>query len=380
MRPNPVVALFCGRLLPTSETFIAKQGEGLQQFTPHYVGTRFVKGIALPPERTQVVNRGGIIGTCEEALFKLWGTSPKLARHLQQLNPALVHAHFGVCGALALPIVTALKLPLIVTFHGLDATMTDQYARQHSLSTRIYLRRREALQQSAERFICVSAFIKTQLLNQGFPADKLQVHYIGVDPHLLAPDRTIHREPIVLFVGRLVEKKGCEYLIRAMAHVRVRYPDVKLVIIGDGPLRQTLERLAAKTLKNYQFLGTQPAEVVRGWMMRSHLLAVPSITAATGDSEGLPTVVLEAQSLGLPVVASQHGGIPEAVVHQETGLLAPERNWQSLAQHIQNLFQDVSNWRRLSLNGRQHIQSKFNLHQQTQALEKIYHTVQKQEF
>ncbi|MGF1604563.1 MAG: glycosyltransferase [Thermosynechococcaceae cyanobacterium] len=380
MAPNPAVALFCGRLLPASETFIPMQGEGLKQFTPYYIGTRFVDGISLPPERTHVVNSGGIIGTCAEVLFKQWGTSPKLVRYLQQLNPALVHAHFGVCGTLALPLVTALNLPLIVTFHGLDATMTDQYARRHSLSTRVYLRRREALKRRAQCFICVSEFIKAQLLTQGFPADKLRVHYIGVDAHILSPDPSIVREPIILFVGRLVEKKGCEYLIRAMAQVRVNYPEVKLVIIGDGPLRQALETLATKTLKHYQFLGMQPSARVRDWMMRSHLLIVPSVTSAVGDSEGLPTVILEAQAMGLPVVASQHGGIPEAVMHRETGLLVPERNWQSLAQQIENLLQPSSDWQRFSINGQQQVRRKFNLHQQIQNLERIYHRVKEQEF
>lgn len=202
------IVLFCGRLLPASETFIRLQGESLTQFTPHYMGTRLVKGVSLPPDRTQVVNQGGILGAATEVAFKLWGRSPQLAQYLARLRPSLVHAHFGVCGALILPLVTAWRLPLIVTFHGLDATMSDQYARRHSISTWVYLQRREALKQRTQCFICVSEFIKAKLLAQGFPAHKILVHYIGIDTDVFCPDSSIVREPVVLFVGRLVEKKG----------------------------------------------------------------------------------------------------------------------------------------------------------------------------
>ncbi len=372
MNPKPSVILFCGRLLPASETFIPLQGEGLQKFTPHYVGTRFVPGVALPPERIQVVNQGGVWGTVAEIVFKILGIAPQMSQHLQTLNPVLVHAHFGVCGALALPLLNAVRVPLIVTFHGLDATMTDDYARRHSISTRVYLHRREALKQKTHLFICVSEFIKAKLLQQGFPGDKLLVHYIGIDTHLFRPDPTITREPVVLFVGRFVEKKGCEYLLQAMVQVSHQQPEASLVVIGDGPLRPDLEALAARTLPRYKFLGMQPAKVVRDWMHRSQVFVVPSVTSTMGDSEGLPMVVLEAQAMGLPVVASRHGGIPEAVIHEETGFLVNEREWQTLARYILVLLQDISVWQRLSVNGRQSVLDNFDVHQQTQILEDIY--------
>lgn len=376
---SPIV-LFCGRLLPASETFIRLQGESLTEFTPHYMGTRLVEGVSLPTDRTQVVNQGGILGVATEVAFKLWGRSPPLAQYLTQLRPSLVHAHFGVCGTLILPMVTALRLPLIVTFHGLDATMSDQYARRHSISTWIYLRRREALKQKTQRFICVSAFIKAKLLAQGFPDHKILVHYIGIDTDVFCPDLSIARKPVVLFVGRLVEKKGCKYLIRAMGQVNLAQPNTKLVIIGDGPLRQELETWAANTLNNYEFLGAQPAAIVRDWMRKSSLLVVPSVTSVTGDSEGLPMVVIEAQATGLPVIASRHGGIPEAISHGETGLLVSERNWQDLAQQVQYLLQNPVSWQEISKNGRQQTLHKFNLHKQTQILEAIYHAVLKQDY
>lgn len=372
---KPNVILFGGRMLPPSETFIFAQGEGLQKFTPYYAGTRLVRGLSLPVERTLVVNRKQFLGAAQELIFKLVGTAPHLYRQLQKLNPVLIHAHFGVCGALALPLAQALKLPLIVTFHGLDATMSDEYARRNSISTRIYLRRREALKREAKLFVAVSEFIKAKLVEQGFPANKIVVHCIGVDTEVFQPDPAVLRKPVVLFVGRLAEKKGCEYLIRAMAQVQADMPEVELVIIGDGLLRQELELLAASVLRRYQFLGLQSQSVVKSWMNQASLLAVPSVTAATGDSEGLPTVVVEAQAMGLPVVGSIHAGIPQAVVHGETGLLSPERDCQALATNILQLMQDPQLRQRFSDRGQQRVQTLFNLHKQTRYLEDIYEAV-----
>lgn len=204
------LVFFSGLLLPPSETFIRAQGEGLQQFTPYYVGSRLVKGLSLPSERTLVVNRGGALGTAQEGLFKLLGSAPRLYKQVQQLNPVLIHAHFGLNGSLALPLARTLKIPMLVTFHGSDATKKDEYVRR-SISHQVYFRRREALKREARLFIAVSEFIKSKLVEQGFPQDKIVVHHIGVDTEVFQPDPAVPRQPVVLFVGRLAEKKGCEY-------------------------------------------------------------------------------------------------------------------------------------------------------------------------
>lgn len=178
----------------------------------------------------------------------------------------------------------------------------------------------------------------------------------------------------MLFVGRLAEKKGCKYLIQAMSQVQVVMPDVELVIIGDGPLRVDLENMAAMKLRHYRFLGTQPPQVVKNWMNRALLLAAPSVTAATGDSEGLPIVLIEAQAMGLPVVSSIHSGIPDAILHGQTGFLARERDWKILAEYILFLLNDRSLWQQFSQNGQERVRTQFNLRSQTSILEDIYST------
>jgi glycosyltransferase involved in cell wall biosynthesis len=373
--PKPVVVYFNSLLLPASQTFIRSQGEMLQQFTAHYVGSRRVEGLDLPCDRTWVVNPGQSLGPITEAWFKLSGMAPHLYRHIRQLNPALIHAQFGLSGALALPLAKSLNLPLIVHFRGADATVNEASARYTSLNHWIYFRRRNALKREARLFLTVSKFIKDKIVEQGFPPDKILTHYNGVNLTQFRSDPYIEREPIVLFVGRLTEKKGCEYLIQAMSQVQRAQPDIKLVIIGDGPLRSKLETEAQRSLQHYQFLGVQPPEAVKHWMNRARILAAPSVTAAEGDSEGLPNVVVEAQAMQLPVVSTVHAGIPEAVVHGETGFLAPERDPEKLAFYCLQLLNHSDLWQQFSLQGRTHVEANFNRIQQTRRLEEIYQSI-----
>lgn len=370
--PSQNVLFFNGRLLPPSETFIRAQGEGLQHFTPYYVGSKRVQGLSLPTERTVVVNQGDYFGIPKEFLFKTMGFAPSFYSRLRKLQPCLLHAHFTVCGALALPIAQQLKIPMIVTAYGLDVTMKDEYAHQASLSHRLYFQRLEQLKQKSCLFIAITEFIKNKLLEKGFPEDKIIVHPIGVDTEVFKPDSALQREPIVLFVARLVEKKGCEYLIRAMSEVQNSMPEVELVVIGDGPLREVLEQQASAQLKKYKFLGVQKPEEVKKWMNKAKIFSVPSITADSGDTEGLGVVFAEAQLMGTPVVSSNSGGIPEVVSHGETGFLAPEQDWRKLAEYISSLFKNAELWNEFSVSGQNRIQKLFDQAQLCQKLESIY--------
>ncbi|MGF1498868.1 MAG: glycosyltransferase [Elainellaceae cyanobacterium] len=369
------IVYFSSLLLPPSQTFIRAQGEELRKFTPHYVGSRRVAGLDLPANRTIVVNQGGALGRLAEIGFKFTGFAPQLYRQVRQLNPVLIHAQFGLSGVLALPLARSLNLPLIVHYRGADATIRDEHARYASVNHWIYLQRRDVLKENAKLFITVSKYIKEKLLEQGFPPNKILVHYSGINTADFTADPSLQREPIVLFVGRLAEKKGCEYLIRAMENVQVHHPEVELQIIGDGPLRSTLEALAAQLLRRYQFLGVRSPADVRQAMNRARLLVAPSVTSSQGDSEGLPNVVIEAQSMGLPVVSTRHAGIPEGVIHGETGFLAAERNVEELSHHCLTLLDDSNTWKQFSLRGQDHVRNQFDRPKQTRILEDVYAAV-----
>ena len=373
------IIYFSSLLLPPSQTFIKAQGEMLQRFTAYYVGSRRVAGLDLPDARTLVINRGGLGGKAAECLFKLIGVAPSCYQRVARLKPVLIHAQFGLSGALALPWARALRIPLVVHYRGADTMPNTAQTRYASVNHWVYFRRQYALTQDAQLFITVSKFIKHKLIQQGFPAHKIVHHYHGVDIDQFCPKPGSSREPIVLFVGRLTEKKGCIDLIEVMSRLQSTLlstlPNLKLVCIGDGPQRAQLEALAANKLRHYQFLGSQPAEVVAHWMNRAQLLAAPSVTTSQGDTEGLPNVILEAQAMGLPVLSTTHAGIPEAVIHGQTGLLAPERDVAQLTAHGRQLLTNTHLWQTLSQNGRAHVQIHFNRAKQTQALETLYEAV-----
>lgn len=369
------VLMFSSLLLPPSQTFVRAQAETLQAFTAYYAGSRRVPGLELPADRTLVINSGGKGGSAQELLFKLTGLAPQFTRRVQEIQPALVHAQFGLSGVLVLSLVRSLQVPLIVHYRGADATVDPHQARFNSLNHWLYYQRRPQLRQQAQLFLTVSKFIRDRLLAQGFPAEKVKAHYHGVDIAQFNPDPHRPREPVVLFVGRLAGKKGCDDLIQAMAKVQATLPDLELVMIGEGPLKAELEALAAQKLKRYQFLGVQPQAVVREWMNRAQVLAAPSVTTADGDSEGLPNVVLEAQAMQLPVVSTYHAGIPEAVIQGETGFLVQEHDADGLAAYILKMVQDQDLWLKFSHQGRSHMEQNFNRSRQTRVLEGIYESV-----
>jgi colanic acid/amylovoran biosynthesis glycosyltransferase len=145
-----------------------------------------------------------------------------------------------------------------------------------------------------------------------------------------------------------------------------------LVVIGAGPLRADYEARAVELGVRCRFLGVQPTAVVRDRMSRASVFCVPSVVAASGDAEGFGMVFIEAQAMGLPVVSTLSGGIPEAVKNGETGLLVAERDSAALAEAILRLMQDAELWQQYSLAGRRNVVNHFNLAQQTGRLENLF--------
>jgi glycosyltransferase involved in cell wall biosynthesis len=259
-----------------------------------------------------------------------------------------------------------------VTFHGYDATATDDWMRRESLRCRVFLRRRRALKRYGALFIAVSEFTRGKMLERGWPEEKIVVHYIGVDTAFFRPDPAVTRDPVVLFVGRLIEKKGATHLITAMRDVQARVPEAELVLIGHGSRRAQLERQASESGVRARFLGELPPEEVRGWMKRAQVLCAPSVTASNGDSEGLPTVIVEAQAMGLPVVASISAGIPEIVADGVTGFLGREGDVTALTAQLLTVLDDSALRERMGGAGRARVLAHFDLHRQTARLEALY--------
>jgi colanic acid/amylovoran biosynthesis glycosyltransferase len=369
------VVIFRGELLRLSETFVQAQAGALKNFVPRFAGIERVEnGIPTPADSILVMRDRSMAERLRGAMFRRGGFAPRFYRQLRGIAPSLIHAHFAPDAAVALPLAAALRVPLIATLHGYDVTTADQYLARGA-GGRLFLKRRRELWEKASCFICVSKFIRDKAIQAGFPESKLLVHYIGIDTKRFAGVPVERERGLVLFVGRLVEKKGCQYAIEAMQIVQRNCPQASLVVIGDGPLRRSLEETARERGVTCRFLGPQPSGVVRDWMARSSVFCLPSVTAANGDSEGLPIVLAEAQAMGVPVVGSIHAGIPEAVEHGVTGLLAEERDTQRLAEHIERFLTDEDFWRAASERAGVGVRKYFDLQIQTGYLEEIYQGV-----
>jgi colanic acid/amylovoran biosynthesis glycosyltransferase len=307
-------------------------------------------------------------------LYKASGVAPAFHARARAVDASLVHAHFAVDGVNALPLASAIKRPLMVSLHGNDVTTREEFYRQ-SVVGRIFLARRHRLWHQASMFACVSDFIRKKAIESGFPSEKLVVHYIGIDLTFFKPVESADVPRTVVFVGRLVEKKGCRYLIEAMRPVQSNFPDARFVVIGGGPERESLEALAKSLGVRCEFMGVQPSSVVRKELATARIFCVPSIEAVSGDSEGFGIVFAEAQAMGVPVVSTMHGGIPEVVAHERTGLLAPERNPEALAAHINRFFADETFWLECKRNTVSWIAERFDIRKQTSVLEDLYERI-----
>ena len=367
------VIIFRNNLFRTSEPFITQQAQRLERHAPFYLG-RLRYGPA--PQ-----------GASSRALQDLdgWLNWPRIGRqmltrsprpYLQLLGerrPALIHAHFGIDGVYALPIAERLGIPLVTTFHGYDATLSTA-ALLTSPAWMNYPIFRGRLARRGNLFLCVSSFIRERVLAMGFPAARTRLHYTGVDCAAITPRDPAEATPVVLHVARLVEMKGTRHLIRAFAALAPVRPGLQLVIIGEGHLRRPLQALAqASGLgERILFLGARPHGEVLDWMRRAMMLVLPSVNTSTGRVEGLGMVLLEAAALGVPVVATSVGGIPEGVEDGRTGLLVPEQDPDALYRAMLSLADDPSRRVRMGDAARDYVTRRFDIRRQNQALEAFY--------
>ena len=216
-----------------------------------------------------------------------------------------------------------------------------------------------------------------KLSRAGFPEDKLRILYTGMNPGAFTPSLPAsEKDPnLVLYAGRLVEYKGCDYLLRAMKLVQQQRPQARLVVIGDGPFRPLLERLNGELGVGATFLGEHPQQTIRTWLERSRVFCVPSVRVKGGMSEAFGNVFSEAQSMGVPVVSFRQGGVPETMIDGITGLLAPERDVESLAAHLRRYLEEDAFWAQSREEGMRWVRQQFDVRTQTAKLELIYDSV-----
>lgn len=371
------VLIFAERMLPSTQTFIPLQVNELRRYEPQYVGLLPAdRNLALPTPPILLSTARTRVARIRREAYRWTGIAPSFHRRLQNVHAQLLHAHFAEGAAPAVNLSRRLNLPLILHLRGGAELFPDRELRRH-LFQWPYLRSRRALWARASLFICVSDYIRQKALRAGFPADKLHVHYTGMDLTLFKPGTPpVERDPnLILYVGRLVPYKGCDYLLRALALLQRQHPQARAVIIGNGTFRPELERLATELGVRAEFLGEQPQTAIRRWLEQARVFCAPSVTLSDGMSEAFGNVFSEAQAMRLPVVSFRHGGIPETMREGITGLLAEERDVETLAAHLGRLLTDDAFWANASDQAHQFVHQQFDVRTQTAKLETIYDEV-----
>ena len=192
-------------------------------------------------------------------------------------------------------------------------------------------------------------------------------------PRLGAPEANGGRSPdVVLTVARLIEKKGLADLVAACGILGRRGVPHRLEVVGDGPLRRELEEAAARNGVHARFSGALPNEEVVTRYRGATVFCLPCVVAESGDRDGLPTSVLEAMALGLPVVTTAVNGLAEAVLDGQTGLVVPEHDPDALADALERLLGNPALRDRLALGARDHVEARFSLAASVERLRSLF--------
>jgi colanic acid/amylovoran biosynthesis glycosyltransferase len=277
--------------------------------------------------------------------------------------PDVMIANFGPNGIVAARIKRGFfpDATLAVVFHGFDVS---SYVVRHG-----WTGYREA---AAAIDLAISVNRQwARLLRENTAIKEIVVHHLGVDLDRI-PSWRGHAAGAfaILFVGRMVEKKGLRFLLEAVVALKARGRDVHVHAVGDGPDHAALVAAAAAAGLGdaVTMHGAKPHDFVLSLMSECDCLALPSVTAADGDQEGIPVTLMEAMACGLPVVSTVHSGIPELVANEATGLLVPERDVPALADALDRLIADPGLGRGLAENARRFVAAEFNAEVQNRAL------------
>jgi glycosyltransferase involved in cell wall biosynthesis len=380
MTTAPVVGCYCATFLKPEMWHIYRQIKALQRVSPFVIAQKRENSALFPFDRIDVVPKPAL-----HFLRRFWfrqlrdkpwqisgGELRALTNVLERSNARLLHIYFGHIAVHLLPLIRAWKYPSIVSFHGADV-MVDmnkpgyrEATRQMLDAVKLILVRSESLRDAVIELGCEKGKIEVQ--RTGIPVDEFPFRERDFPPSDGAGDWRLVQ------AGRLIEKKGLPVTLRAFSTFLKRYPNATLTIAGEGPLLGYLQELAGdlKIDNRVSFTGFISQEQLRDLYYGSHIFTHPSETGSDGNQEGIPNSMLEAMASGLPVFATDHGGIPEAIEHGMSGVLVPERDDEELAWALLNAVEDRHFLSQVARNGAEVVGEKFDLRVQARRLEDIY--------
>lgn len=259
----------------------------------------------------------------------------RIGAFIREYKPDLIHAHFGQTGYDALPLKRGFSIPLITTFYGYDMSGLPRLAE--------WQKKYRELFSEGDLFLVEGPFMRNKLISLGAPEKKTDIQPIGIRLDRYPRWQPSAGAPTVLFVARFIEKKGLIYALAAVRLLKQTVPDLRFKVIGDGPERQNVVRFIKENrMKDYVSLGGMKShEAIVEELKQAHVLVQPSVTARDGDSEGgAPTVLLEAQAVGIPVVSTLHADIPNICKEGAGVYLCEERDAAGLAQKMKTALEE----------------------------------------
>ena len=322
-------------------------------------------------------------GTMHEQVMRSWPARRRLLAFVsaqrkavsdatRRFSPDVVHVHWWFPGGLSVWPRARGAPPVVLTSHGTDLFLLDRLAPARMLARPVFA--------SASQVTVISTPLVDRVKRLGVPADRISVIPMPVDRLVFARTSEASRTNStrdakrLLFVGRLVERKGAEFALRAVGELVRQGRELTLIIAGDGPERDALTRLTTELSisRNVQFLGTRTPDEVAKLYAECGVLVMPAVTDWKGEQEGFGMVLVEAMQAGLPVVATRSGGIPDVVRDGDTGLLVPERDPLALAIAIARLLDEPTLAHALASAARDDVRARFSPEHLARAFHGVY--------
>jgi colanic acid/amylovoran biosynthesis glycosyltransferase len=373
----PVAAQYVVTFLKPEMLHIYRQITALQAFRPVVFCQKRENADKFPFQDLRVL-RKPLTHALRRLVQKQWLGRPvtiyrsearRILAALEVDRAQLLHVYFGHIGVHLLPLLEICPLPVVVSFHGADA--------QVDLDRPIHRRLTERMLEKATLLLARSESLAERLKALGAPPEKIRIHRAGIPlEQIVFRQRKAPRDGAwhCAQACRLIEKKGLHTSLRAFAEFGRRFPRAHFTIAGEGPQREELAAAAAclGIAERVEFPGFLSQEKLHALYAGAHFFLHPSEMGADGDQEGVPNSMLEAMASGLPVVATLHGGIPEAVEHGVSGLLTPERDSAALADSLFTLADDPARYARMSADAGARAAAQFDLNAQSRVLEGHY--------
>ncbi len=372
---KPVIAHYNHKFFSCSETFIYNYISHLKRFHPICLAWEIVplEQFPFPKEDLYPVSfkKYSLKWLLVGGLRKYSTRDLYTEKIIKKRNAELIHAHFGQLGVYALKLKRSLNIPLITTFYGWDISVLAE--------NREWRLKYKTLFEEGDLFLVEGPHMKTKLLNLGCPEEKIMIQRIAIplDKIQFRPRKPKKSDGnvILIFCGRLEEKKGILYALKAVGKIREWFKNIEFRIIGEGILRPEIETyIKTHHMNDYTvMLGFLNYDEYLEEMNKADIFVHPSVVSSTGNSEGgAPTTILEAQATGMPVVSTYHADIPNVVVPEKSALLSKEKDYNEVANNIKYLLENQETWEQMGSIGREFVETYHNIYNEVDRLEEIY--------